>query len=374
MSRERVRFLKLPKNNVPRVLYAPSTPLLRGATARILVSRLTHWLQRFRFLLRLIVTLSLVAFLISRIDFERLPETISSIYWLPLVVAFGFGHVDRFLMALKWRLLIKPQGLSVSVSDAITTTYMGNFGGQFLPGGIGTDVVRIYLLRKLNLPTISVAASILLERVLGLYAHIVVALIALVIAKFGVVVISEKLSWVIVVLFLLYTVGFVISFAPWGEGLVEISSKRFPHLRYLHKALVGIKSYRLYRNNKSTLITFFALSMLEVVVVTLSFYFAAEAMAFKISLLQLLVSVPLILILARMPVSVSGIGVFEGVVALFLVQVGESISHAAIYGFLLRLLQVLVLLPGGFLYLMEKPRTKRDKSGEMPLSLAGESK
>ena len=353
---------------------APSTPLVSEATARILVSRLTHWLQRFSFLLRLVVTLSLVAFLISRIDFKRLPETISSIYWLPLVIAFGFGHVDRFLMALKWRLLIKPQGLSVSVSDAITTTYMGNFGGQFLPGGIGTDVVRIYLLRKLNLPTISVAVSILLERVLGLYAHILVALIALVIAKSGVVVIPEKLSWAIVLLFLLYTVGFAISFAPWAEGLLETCSKRFPHLRYLHKALAGVKSYRLYRNNKSTLITFFALSMLEVVVVTLSFYFAAEAMALKISILQLLVSVPLILILARIPVSVSGIGVFEAVVALFFVQFGESISHAAIYGFLLRILQLFVLLPGGFLYLMEKPRTRRDNSGKMPLSLAGESK
>ena len=146
-------------------------------------------------------------------------------------------------MALKWRLLIKPQGLSVSVSDAITTTYMGNFGGQFLPGGIGTDVVRIYLLRKLNLPTISVAASILLERVLGLYAHILVALIALAIAKSGVVAIPEKLSWAIVLLFLLYTVGFAISFAPWAEGLLETCSKRFPHLRYLHKALAGVKRY-----------------------------------------------------------------------------------------------------------------------------------
>ena len=175
--------------------FAPSTPPVSEATARIPVSRLTRWLHRFSFLLRLVVTLSLVAFLISRIDFKRLPETISSIYWLPLVIAFGFGHVDRFLMALKWRLLIKPQGLSVSVSDAITTTYMGNFGGQFLPGGIGTDVVRIYLLRKLNLPTISVAVSILLERVLGLYAHILVALIALAIAKSGVVAIPEKLSW-----------------------------------------------------------------------------------------------------------------------------------------------------------------------------------
>ena len=212
------------------------------------------------------------------------------------------------------------------------------------------------------------------ERVLGLYAHILVALIALAIAKSGVVAIPEKLSWGIVLLFLLYTVGFAISFAPWAEGLLETCSKRFPHLRYLHKALAGVKSYRLYRNNKSTLITFFALSMLEVVVVTLSFYFAAEAMALKISLLQLLVSVPLILILARIPVSVSGIGVFEAVVALFFVQFGESISHATIYGFLLRILQLFVLLPGGFLYLMEKPRTRRDNSGEMPLSLAGESK
>jgi uncharacterized protein (TIRG00374 family) len=330
--------------------------------------------QSGAFLFRLLVTLLLVGFLISRIDFKRLPETISSIYWLPLIVAFGFGHVDRLLMALKWRLLIKSQGLSVSVSDAVTTTYMGNFGGQFLPGGIGTDVIRVYLLRKLHLPTISVAASILLERLLGLYAHIVVALMALGVATLGVVFISDKLAWTIILLFLFYTIAFALSFAPWAERLLETCNKRFPNSRYLHKALVGVTSYRLYRKNKATLVMFFFLSMLEVVVVTLVFYFAAEAMALKISLIQLLVSVPLTLILARIPVSISGIGVFESIIALFFVQFGESINHAAIYGFLMRILEFFVLLPGAFLYLREKPRIQHEKASEVSLSFAGESK
>ena len=326
------------------------------------------------FLFKLLVTLSLVGFLISRIDFRRLPETISSIYWLPLVVAFGFGHVDRLLMALKWRLLIKSQGILVSASDAITTTYMGNFGGQFLPGGIGTDVVRVYLLRKLQLPTISVAASILLERLLGLYAHIVVALIALGVASLGIVSISDKLAWTIVLLFLLYTASFALSFAPWAERLLERCDKRFLNLPYMHKLLLGIRTYRLYRNHKSTLISFFCLSILEVVVVTLIFYFAAQAMALKVSLVQLLVSIPLTLILARIPVSISGLGVFEAIVALFFVQFGESINHAAIYGFLMRILEFFVLLPGAFLYLTEKSRIRHERDREATVSLASGSR
>ncbi len=334
------------------------------------MSTLSHSLKRFRFLLKLLVTLSLLGFLISRIDFKRLPETISSIYLLPLIVAFGFGNVDRLLMALKWRFLIKSQGLSVSVFDAITTTYMGNFGGQFLPGGIGTDVVRVYLLRKLHLPTISVAASILLERLLGLYAHIVVALIALGVARLGVVFISDKLAWAIVLLFVLYTISFALSFAPWTERVLEACNKRFPNLPYLHKLLLGVTSYRLYRKNKATLIGFFFLSMLEVVVVALVFYFAAEAMALKISLIQLLVSVPLILILMRLPVSVGGIGVFEATVALFFVQFGESINHAAVYAFLMRIIEFFVLLPGAFLYLTEKSRIRNQNDREAALSLA----
>jgi glycosyltransferase 2 family protein len=251
---------------------------------------------------------------------------------------------------------------------------MGNFGGQFLPGGVGTDVVRVYLLRKLHLPTISVAASILLERLLGLYAHIVVALVALGVARLGVVSISDKLAWTIILLFVFYTIGFALSFAPWVERLLETCNKRFPNLRYLHKALVGVTSYRLYRKNKATLVAFFFLSMLEVVVVTLIFYFAAEAMALKISLVQLLVSVPLILILARLPVSIHGIGVFEAIVAVFFVQFGESINHAAIYGFLMRILEFFVLLPGAFLYLTEKSRIRNVSEREAAVSLASGSK
>jgi uncharacterized membrane protein YbhN (UPF0104 family) len=218
-----------------------------------------------------------------------------------------------------------------------------------------------------------VAASILLERILGLYAHIVVALIALGVARLGVVSISDKLAWTIILLFLFYTIAFALSFAPWMERLLETCDKRFPNLPYLHKLLLGVRSYRLYRKNKSTLISFFFLSMLEVVVVTLVFYFAAEAMALKISLIQLLVSIPLTLILARLPVSISGIGVFEAIVALFFVQFGESINHAAIYGFLMRILEFFVLLPGAFLYLTEKSQIRYEGASEVPLSLAGDS-
>ena len=238
----------------------------------------------------------------------------------------------------------------------------GQFRGPVFAGWDRHSVVRVYLLRKLQLPTISVAALILLERLLGLYAHIVVALIALGVAILGVVSISNKLAWIIILLFVFYTIAFALSFAPWTERVLETCNKRFPNLRYLNKALVGVTSYRLYRKNKAALVTFFFLSMLEVVVVTLVFYFAAEAMALKISLIQLLVAIPLTLILARIPVSVSGIGVFESIIALFFVQFGESINHAAIYGFLMRILEFFVLLPGAFLYLTEKSRI-RNESG-----------
>src|SRR4051812_5302169 len=140
------------------LLATSSSPdILPAASRGSFMSCLSYSLQRSRFPLKLLVTLSLLGYLISRIDFKRVPETFSSIHWLPLTVAVAFSHIDRILMAIKWRLLIKTQGLSVSVFEAITTTYMGNFGGQFLPGGVGTDVVRVYLLRKLHLPIISVA-------------------------------------------------------------------------------------------------------------------------------------------------------------------------------------------------------------------------
>ena len=108
---------------------------------------------------------------------------------------------------------------------------MGNFGGQCLPGGIGTDVVP-HLSAQAEPAYDPVAASILLERVLGCMpifcrAHCSCD------HQVGVVA-SPKLS-VIVLLPALYR-----PFRHQLRALLKAYSnmqKRFPHLRYLHKRL-----------------------------------------------------------------------------------------------------------------------------------------
>ncbi|MCH8268053.1 MAG: flippase-like domain-containing protein [Acidobacteria bacterium] len=287
----------------------------------------------------------------SQIDLHKLPKTLSSLHLFHLVAAVAFGHLDRILMAVKWRLLVKPHSLSISLSDAITTTYMGSFAGQFLPAGLGSDIARVYLLRKINLPGIQMAASILIERVFGLYAHIVIAFVAVGIATIGRIYIPAHLFGTIIAILVFFSFALALSFMSWTESLMQKISEYFPKMRHFDKVVLFTRSYQLYEAHKRSLILFFLLSILEVVVATLTFYWVTRAMALNVTLIQLLVSVPIILTLARIPVSLNGIGVFEAMVGVFFVQFGESIHNAVTYGFLMRALEIFVFLPGGLLYL-----------------------
>lgn len=297
--------------------------------------------------IRLLVSLALLLLVVSRIDVSRALQVLSSarLELIAFVILFGLG--GRFFAALRWYILIRAMDSDAPYLRLVRLTFIGMFL-NFLPAGsIAVEVGRVYGLSRTTDDLAGSFASVLVERIFGFVALVLVGLIGLTFAPPGVPPVLTDLAWV----------GFVlIAAVAWA---VMSTSVRGALDRLLER--VGLDPARdrlakLYRrlDTMRSRPGLLAWSMLAALFNT-SFrivpaWLIAIALGIDVSLPQLFVIVPIINLAAQVPISVAGLGVREvGWVALLGVA-GVPPSDAVLLSLLLVAVVFCVSLPGAWMY------------------------
>lgn len=128
-------------------------------------------LNRLRAVLRWIVSLGLVAWLASRLDWPAVGRLLAGAdYWLCCSAVFSgliliCGISGRLWLMLRWG------GLVVPWATAWRVTWTGQFLNSVLPGSTGGDVYKIYeISRQLGARSTEGAAAVLADRLYALVA------------------------------------------------------------------------------------------------------------------------------------------------------------------------------------------------------------
>lgn len=135
--------------------------------------------------LKLVVSAVLVAYLLWRVDTAAVGAALktanSGLLLAALVLYFGclgFG-------LLKWHVLVEAQGERVRLADLAAFTFTGLFFGNFLPTMIGGDVVRGFDMARHLRRAEDAAISVIMDRVVGVFALISVGALMAAVAVFG---------------------------------------------------------------------------------------------------------------------------------------------------------------------------------------------
>ena len=318
--------------------------------------------KRWLDLLRVAVSGGLLALLFTRVDLAGVGRALGRADGWLLLAALGIGHADRVLQAEKWRLLLRSSGTRIGHGAAIANTYVGNFAGQFLPSGVGGDVVRVWLLREMKLSTTEVIASILVERGFGVLALVFTAGGAVVLARAIGIELPSRLAWAILgvagPLFLVTLASFRLDVDRMLAWIGRVGSR----FSLGEKATQLTAAYRSYGKRKRVLLSYLALSVVEVAMVSLVFSVCIRAMGSEVGMVPLLAVIPTLLFLQRLPISINGLGVSEGALTWLLVQLGETKEVGLAVAILMRLLEVTIILPGGLLW-WRRPRSPAAPGG-----------
>jgi uncharacterized protein (TIRG00374 family) len=91
------------------------------------------------------------------------------IHYEYLAAAFAIYCAALVLTLLRWYLLVRAQGLSFRVRDALRLGLVGIFYNTFLPGSVGGDVIKAYAIaREQSRRTVAVA-TVIMDRVIALW-------------------------------------------------------------------------------------------------------------------------------------------------------------------------------------------------------------
>ena len=129
--------------------------------------------------LRVGVTLTLITLVFTQADFSALPDALGALKPVHVLTALMILLSVRMLMAARMVMVAGEFDVSLRYADSLAMVFSSSLAGFVLPGGIGTDVVRGLQLSSMYKDPQFAAASVIVDRFLGVLSILLVGAFAL---------------------------------------------------------------------------------------------------------------------------------------------------------------------------------------------------
>jgi len=149
--------------------------------------------------IQLLLTVAALAIVLSKTDTARLASLISHANPWHLFGAILFFNISKIINAVRLNRFFKAIGLQLSAWYNLKLYYLGMFYNLFLPGGIGGDGYKIYVLKKNHgLTVINIFNAVFWDRVSGIFALIFLSALLILPSSFAALYPGEMVwIWVI---------------------------------------------------------------------------------------------------------------------------------------------------------------------------------
>jgi hypothetical protein len=293
---------------------------------------------------RLFFGLLLLAFLLFETDLHRIAQLFSELSFVGLFIAFLFALLAVLLSAWRWQVVLKAQGVPLSLFYLFFLYLEGLFFNNFLPSSIGGDAVRFVELGK-DIKDYSVSfTSILTERVLS---SITLGFVSFTAALFIYPELKEIFLWVLI--FFLGCCLLFVLFLLTPEIFLRSTS------RLLEKYKLKSVSNELLKVRKTSAV---------VEVVTLSLFFQLSlvfmnwaifhGLGISLNPLHYFIFIPITQAVSLIPLSFNGLGFREGSYVFLFSYVGISSPLSLTAALIFLLLVVLLSLGGGIIFAFKR--------------------
>ncbi|MGE5309403.1 MAG: lysylphosphatidylglycerol synthase transmembrane domain-containing protein, partial [Deltaproteobacteria bacterium] len=304
--------------------------------------------------LRIGVSIALLAFLFTRIDAVHVLQTIRQVDKFYLFLALAVNLLIYVACYYRWKMLLNGVGVFPSHRKLISSFSGGIFFNTFLPSTVGGDFVRTFDLAQRTQKGHEVAATVIMDRLSGYAGMMVVTLFgvfagAQLIGGDRLVVLSVAgltlaLALIVVVLF---------NDAIFNKVNAMLGTSDTGRLGRVRRAIQRVhEEVYFFRSQKRLVINTLALSIVVQIVGPVAAYLTSLALGLKINILCFLVFLPIISAITLLPISTGGLGLRDVMTVFFFAKVGVARNAAfalSLIGFAYLLVYAMV---GGMIYVL----------------------
>ena len=305
---------------------------------------------------RLVVAAALTTYLLWISRPADIARAAAGADWRWIALACGLVVGDRALQAWRWVAVLRPVSADGGppLGALMRVFFVSSFVGTFLPTGIGGDAVRAYGVTRHQVAGSTALASVLMDRALGIVSMLLLGLVSALLlsapAPAGVYVILAAGGAASLVL------AAVIFVQAAGDAATALS-RVLPRARLRGLAARLIEAVRTYRHHHGTLAGVLAASAAVQVLRVLQAWGLGRALHIAVPIEMYFVTVPVILIIMLLPITVNGIGTSQ---AAFLWTFGAADvprPDAFALSVLFVALGIVGNLPGGLIYAFGRDRS-----------------
>jgi glycosyltransferase 2 family protein len=308
-------------------------------------------------LLKAIVSIGLLALLLSRVDVARLWSYArnASLAWLASALCLYLLMV--LASTWRWSLLLRAQRVLLRFSTLTSSFLVATFFNNFLPSNIGGDVVRVTDTAKAAGSKTLATTVVLIDRGIGLLALALMAASgATMMHRMAVGPVGPGVLWA----------GFGLGAIVATPALLmpESITKLLAPLRVFHQEWVDERIAKLtdaltrFKETPTALAGCFAGAVVVQALLVLFYLAIARSMGIPVGFAELAVIVPVSFIVQMLPVSMNGFGVREATFGFYFTRLGLSLESALLVSFMGAALVMIFSLSGGLVY-MTRAATSR---------------
>jgi len=303
--------------------------------------------KRILFASRIVVSLILLIYLFSKIDIVSILTAMKSAKLHMLIFPFFLIAVGFIISALRWQILLNAQNIKISLWKLVRYYLEGSFFNNFLPTTIGGDIVRTYEVSKSSVSITQSFTIIIVERLTGIFALIVYALLGLQFrdSQFG----NIHLVWMVGVVFLVVLIILASAVMLQGGRMIENTrAGLFSKVR----GVINKTFHTLYffRDKKKALFKALFLAFILQFNVIIFFYIISYSLDIRPPFYYFLIIIPLIHVILMFPVSINGIGIRENAFIFFLSKIGICTATSVALSWLGFAMVLIYAVFGGIIY------------------------
>lgn len=315
------------------------------------------WFGRHKAILiavKVLLSLALFAYVVAKVSPGDIWATIRPANTNLLLAASALFLFSNLLGSWLWARLLRAQGVPIPYAKAASYYFVGLFFNNFLPSNIGGDIARISDASKHADHVSPVFSATLMDRLLGVLA---IALVAVLASSAAVDRFHLYAIYMAVVVIFLVALGIFLSifnravlkafewpFRKIGAHNIERGITRLMDDLHGYKGQVGV------------LLGAFAASLIVQISRILVHYLVGLALGVRVAMGYYFLFVPVLAALVSLPISLNGLGIREGAGVVLFHMAGLTKEQAFTVPFLTYLISVLISLLGGLIFVSRPPR------------------
>lgn len=299
--------------------------------------------------LKIALSIALLALVAHNLEWSAVWKSISKLAWWALPLAI-FLQVLAFLIGIfRWHMLLSLQGVPYSIVQVFRPYFIGAFFNNFLPSTTGGDAYRIYHIHSNRHGPAAAFSPVITERILGLATLLLIASIAFAFYGDNNPIINQvgyaAASFLLGLSLFLATLGIPFIYWPMHRFL-----ERWIKFKLVAGFLQVGEAIHAYVKRPTLVLIIIILSASMHFCMIMLFWILGLGVGAVMPLTSYVLTIPLILVAAGLPISIGGLGVREATAITLFAAAGMQRADAAAIAILFVPTLLLACSPGLFFF------------------------